>query len=185
MSFPGFSSPAAGPEAPLDMLAACHTRVEKQCRTLERLQAHLGTHGSDTAAQEAAHAVLRMRDDIDGLMATEVDPQMVVQSGTFDRLASNLGALGFLIDMLNVQPQLAKSLFRFDPEDGSFSAVMGQSERPSAFAPEVCGFGSVTVGTTSASQPVTVTNTGTASLVFGAAAVSMPPLRMFQPRARA
>ena len=34
MSFPGFSSPAAGPEAPLDMLAACHTRVEKQCQTL-------------------------------------------------------------------------------------------------------------------------------------------------------
>ena len=59
MSFPGFSSPAASPEAPLEMLAACHTRVEKQCRTLERLQAHLGTHGSDTAAQEAAHAVLR------------------------------------------------------------------------------------------------------------------------------
>ncbi|TXI66345.1 MAG: hemerythrin domain-containing protein [Limnohabitans sp.] len=59
MSLPGFSSPAAGPEAPLDMLAACHTRVEKQCRTLERLQAHLSTHGSDTAAQEAAHAVLR------------------------------------------------------------------------------------------------------------------------------
>ncbi len=41
------------------MLAACHTRVEKQCRTLERLQAHLGAHGSDAAAQEAAHAVLR------------------------------------------------------------------------------------------------------------------------------
>ena len=41
------------------MLSACHTRVEKQCRTLERLQAHLGSHGSDTAAQEAAHAVLR------------------------------------------------------------------------------------------------------------------------------
>ena len=59
MSFPGFSSPAAGPEAPLEMLAACHTRVEKQCQTLERLQAHLGVHGSDAAAQEAAHAVLR------------------------------------------------------------------------------------------------------------------------------
>ena len=59
MSLPGFSSPAAGPEAPLDMLAACHTRVEKQCRTLERLQPHLLEHGSDTAAQEAAHAVLR------------------------------------------------------------------------------------------------------------------------------
>lgn len=59
LSFPGFSSPAAGPEAPLEMLAACHTRVEKQCRILERLQDHLVTHGSDTAAQEAAHAVLR------------------------------------------------------------------------------------------------------------------------------
>ena len=59
LSFPGFSSPAAGPEAPLQMLAACHTRVEKQCRTLERLQAHLPTHGSDADAQEAAHAVLR------------------------------------------------------------------------------------------------------------------------------
>ena len=59
ISFPGFSSPAAGPEAPLDMLAACHTRVEKQCRTLERLQVHLHQHGSDAPAQEAADAVLR------------------------------------------------------------------------------------------------------------------------------
>jgi len=47
MSFPGFSSPAAGSETPLDMLAACHARVEKHCRTLERLQEHLSLHGSD------------------------------------------------------------------------------------------------------------------------------------------
>lgn len=62
MSFPGFSSPAAGPEAPLDMLAACHTRVEKQCQTLTRLQPHLATHGSDGAAREAASAVMRYFD---------------------------------------------------------------------------------------------------------------------------
>ncbi|MBM3387317.1 MAG: hemerythrin domain-containing protein, partial [Betaproteobacteria bacterium] len=62
LSFPGFSSPAAGPEAPLHMLAACHTRVEKQCHTLERLQAHLPEHGSDAQAQEAAGAVLRYFD---------------------------------------------------------------------------------------------------------------------------
>lgn len=62
MSFPGFSSPAAGPEAPLDMLAACHTRVEKQCQTLTRLQAHLLTQGSDAAAREAASAVMRYFD---------------------------------------------------------------------------------------------------------------------------
>ena len=61
LSFPGFFSPAAGPEAPLQMLAACHTRVEKQCRTLERLQAHLPKHGSDGAAQEAATQTPRER----------------------------------------------------------------------------------------------------------------------------
>ena len=36
--------------------------------------------------------------------------------------------------MISVQPALAKSLFRFDPETGSLSAVMGQPERVSAFA---------------------------------------------------
>ena len=59
LPFPGFSSPAVGTEAPLDLLAACHTRVEKQCSTVERLRDHLYTHGSDAAAQEAAQAVLR------------------------------------------------------------------------------------------------------------------------------
>ncbi|HEX3140864.1 MAG TPA: Hpt domain-containing protein, partial [Rhizobacter sp.] len=77
--------------------------------------------------EQAAHAVLRMRDDIDGLLATEVDPQLVVQAGTFDRLASNLGALGFLIDMLSVQPQVAKSLFVYDPQAGTLSPLMGRS----------------------------------------------------------
>ncbi len=62
LSFPGFSSPAAGPEAPLDMLAACHTRVEKQCQTLTRLQPHPMAHGSDAAAREAASAVMRYFD---------------------------------------------------------------------------------------------------------------------------
>lgn len=44
------------------MLAACHGRVEKQCQTLERLQAHLPVHGSDVQAQEAASAIMRYFD---------------------------------------------------------------------------------------------------------------------------
>jgi chemosensory pili system protein ChpA (sensor histidine kinase/response regulator) len=76
---------------------------------------------------QASHAVLRMREDIDGMITTEVDPQQVVQSGTFDRLAGNLGALGFLIDMLSVQPQMAKSLFVFDAKSGTLSPLMGRS----------------------------------------------------------
>ncbi len=83
---------------------------------------------------QASAAALHMRDDVDALAQTEVDPHQAIQTGTFDRLADNLGALSFLIDMISVQPQLAKSLFRFDPETGSLSAVMGQAGRTSAFA---------------------------------------------------
>ena len=46
----------------------------------------------------------------------------------FERLANNLGALGFLIDMLSVQPQLAKRMFRFDDATGRLDAVMGRRE---------------------------------------------------------
>ncbi len=76
----------------------------------------------------ASHALLRMRDEVDGLVSTEIDPARVHQAGVFDRLAGNLGALGFLIDMLSVQPQMAKSLFRYDAEAGTLSPVMGRGE---------------------------------------------------------
>ena len=75
---------------------------------------------------QASAALLRMRDDIDGLASTEIDPARVAQAGVFDRLAGNMGALGFLIDMLSVQPQMAKSLFRFDAEAGTLNPLMGR-----------------------------------------------------------
>lgn len=78
----------------------------------------------------ASAALLRMRDEVDGLISTEVDPQRVGQAGVFDRLAGNLGALGFLIDMLSVQPQMAKSLFRYDAANGLLSPVMGRGAPP-------------------------------------------------------
>ena len=84
--------------------------------------------------EQASQAVVHLRDAVDALAQTEVDPQLAIQTGPCDRLADNLGALSFLIDMLAVQPALAKSLFRFDPETGNLSAVMGQPERISAFA---------------------------------------------------
>jgi hemerythrin-like domain-containing protein len=58
----GFSSPTASTEAPLEMLAACHGRIERQCVTLERLAAHLPEHGCDEQAQQAAVAVMRYFD---------------------------------------------------------------------------------------------------------------------------
>lgn len=61
-TFPGFSSPAAGPEAPLEMLAACHIRIERQCSTLKRLAAHLADRGATEEARSAAASIVRYFD---------------------------------------------------------------------------------------------------------------------------
>jgi chemosensory pili system protein ChpA (sensor histidine kinase/response regulator) len=75
--------------------------------------------------EQGSAAVVHMRNAVDALAATEVDPAQATQAGTFDHLADNLGALGFLIDMLSVQPQLAKQLFHFDPASGRLLAATG------------------------------------------------------------
>lgn len=59
---PGFGGPSASTEAPLEMLAACHGRVEQQCATLLRLAPHVAQHGADNAARQAATAVMRYFD---------------------------------------------------------------------------------------------------------------------------
>ena len=84
---------------------------------------------------QASQALLRMRDEVHGLASTEVDPARVAQAGVFDRLAGNLSALGFMIDMLSVQPQLAKSLFVFDAEAGTLAPVMGRADPARASKP--------------------------------------------------
>jgi hemerythrin-like domain-containing protein len=62
ISVPGHSAPSAGFEVPLEMLSACHTRIERQCATLQRLVAHLARHGADDEARSAAAAVMRYFD---------------------------------------------------------------------------------------------------------------------------
>jgi len=62
ISFPGFDAPATGFEVPLEMLSACHGRVERQCQTLLRLVPHLAANGPDQAAREAAQNILRYFD---------------------------------------------------------------------------------------------------------------------------
>lgn len=62
LDLPGHRAPAVGFEVPLEMLAACHGRVQDQCSTLRRLAAHVARHGADRQAQEAAAAVMRYFD---------------------------------------------------------------------------------------------------------------------------
>lgn len=49
-------------DEPLEMLEACHGRIEAQLKTLERLLAHLPVHGADLQASQAARAIIRYFD---------------------------------------------------------------------------------------------------------------------------
>ena len=80
--------------------------------------------------EPAAQALVHMRDEVDALITTELATLRIGRPGVFDHIAGNLSALGFMIDMLSVQPQLAKSLFRYDPASGTLEPVMGRSAAP-------------------------------------------------------
>ena len=103
---------------------------------LQSMRGVLSVLGMDHGMQ----AVVRMRDDVDELLLprppspTQVGANELSQDATIDRLTRNLGALGFLIDLLGVQPQVAKSLFVWNAEAGLLSPVMGRVE-PAAALP--------------------------------------------------
>jgi len=59
---PGHSAPAAGFEAPFEMLATCHDRVERMLVLTARLQQHLLEKGCDEQARQAARDVMRYFD---------------------------------------------------------------------------------------------------------------------------
>lgn len=56
------ASSASGFEAPFEMLEACHERVQRMLRLLERLRAHVAGHGADEQARQAARDVMRYFD---------------------------------------------------------------------------------------------------------------------------
>ncbi len=90
---------------------------------LSQMRGVLSVLGLDQAAQ----AVLRMRESVEEILVIEVDEARARAAGTFDKLGNNLGALGFLIDMLNYQPALAKKLFVYDDELGELKPLMGRA----------------------------------------------------------
>lgn len=60
--WPGFSSPGAGFEDPFALMQACHERVQRTLRLLQKLQRHVHAQGNDAQAREAAQDVLRYFD---------------------------------------------------------------------------------------------------------------------------
>ena len=81
---------------------------------------------------QAARAVLRMRDQVQLLWAEPEGPQA---AALVEALGQNLGALGFLIDMLHYQPHLARELFVFDEASGELRPEMGRAAPPSPPSP--------------------------------------------------
>lgn len=47
---------------PLEMLHACHGKIQQQLDTLQKLAAHLPVHGCDQQVQQAAQSILRYFD---------------------------------------------------------------------------------------------------------------------------
>lgn len=99
---------------------------------LAQMRGVLSVLGLDQASQ----AVMRMRETVEDIITTEVEEEKARAAGTFEKLGINLGALGFLIDMLNYQPSLAKKLFVWDDMAGELRPLMGRAaeEAPAAAA---------------------------------------------------
>jgi hemerythrin-like domain-containing protein len=62
VALPGSHAPAAGFDAPFDLLAGCHERVQRTLDLLQRLVTHLGDKGVDAAARDAARDIRRYFD---------------------------------------------------------------------------------------------------------------------------
>lgn len=61
-ALPGFSSPAAGFDQPMEMLHACHDRVRRSLQLLQRLCERVADGRIDDAVRDAARDVLRYFD---------------------------------------------------------------------------------------------------------------------------
>jgi chemosensory pili system protein ChpA (sensor histidine kinase/response regulator) len=99
---------------------------------LQSMRGVLAVLGLDMAVQ----AAVRMREDVDHLLRDDLDIDAAGQAGVFDRLATNLGALGFLVDMMGVQPALTRHLFTFDAETGLLSPLMGREKKTRVLTPD-------------------------------------------------
>lgn len=84
---------------------------------------------------QAAIAALRMRDGVERLLIDAFDDPRE-RAVAFEKLGNSLGSMGFLIDMLSYQREMAKKLFVYDEALGEFRSLMGVQKAP-AVAPPV------------------------------------------------
>ncbi|MEO5661442.1 MAG: Hpt domain-containing protein [Polaromonas sp.] len=109
------------------------TSLQRVPGQLSQMRGVLSVLGLD----HASRAILHMKSSVEQMLDTEIDEYLVRSAGTFEHLGNNLGALSFLIDMLNYQPALAKKLFVYDEEKDELTSMMGRSPSASAAASSI------------------------------------------------
>ncbi len=76
----------------------------------------------------ATKAAQVMKEKVDEFLEPSFDFDNARDNGEIDKFGNNLGALGFLIDMLNYQPSIVKNLFVFNAETGDLNPLMGRAK---------------------------------------------------------
>jgi len=98
---------------------------------LSQMRGVFSVLGLDQAAQTVVH----MRSSVENMLDTEINPEQARMAGSFDKLGNNVGTLGFLIDMLNYQPMLAKKFFVYDEAQAELRPLTGRSQAPLSETP--------------------------------------------------
>ena len=68
-------------------------------------------------------------------IARFVDPAVEPDTQEFDRIAQNLGAIGFFVESVGQDADRPRGMFHYDPATGVFSADIGQLQAESVEAP--------------------------------------------------
>lgn len=73
--------------------------------------------------EQAALAVMHMRELTQEILQPQAEEDPARTAARSDRLGNNLGALSFLIDMLNYQPALVRKVFVYNPLKGKLQSA--------------------------------------------------------------
>ncbi len=76
--------------------------------------------------EQAVLAMVTLRASVEQFLLDEIDVESA-RTGVFRRLGNSLTAIGFMIDVLSYQRELARKLFAYDEEAGEFICLMGSA----------------------------------------------------------
>ena len=100
--------------------------LEPVPRLLGQMRGVLSVLGMDVGSQALGH----IRHSVENLMAASPgDGSSAPRGANYDHLAANIGTLGFMVNMLGYQPELAKISFQFDAHSGELRPVVPQARQ--------------------------------------------------------